>query len=78
MPKPAVRAFRVHARHIDTHHARLVKETSFEAAAISYIEDYPHAPDDEEEISVIVRELGSGHEHCFKINFETGETETCG
>ena len=77
MPKSAVRDFRVHACHLDPHHSRRVRERSFEAAAISYLEDYPPTPDDEDEISVIVREVGSGHEHCFKVNLETGETAPC-
>ena len=40
MPAAAIREFRVHARHIDRHHGHVVKETSFEAAAVAYLEDY--------------------------------------
>ena len=71
------REFSVHARHVDQHHARRVLEVSFEAAAVAYIEDlHPHS--DEPEISVIVRDVASGHEHCFRIDLETGKTEACG
>ena len=78
MPTVPVREFRVHACHIDSHHARLVQETSFEAAAVAYVENHPYAPDDEHNISVIVREVTSGREHCFKIDLETRETAPCG
>ena len=71
------RQFRVHARHIDGHHARTVSERSFEAAAIAYLEDL-HPPGDESEINVIVHEVETGHEHCFRIDLETGETAACG
>ncbi len=70
------REFSVHARHVDRHHARVVLERSFEAAAIAYVEDL-HPLGDEPEISVIVREVCSGHEHCFKIDLDTGETSGC-
>ena len=48
-------------------------ETSFEAAAVAYIEHHPYAADEDHEIRVVVREVSSGHEHCFKIDLETGE-----
>ena len=71
------RRFRVHARHVEAHDARVLEERSFEAAAVAYVEDL-HAVSDEPEISVIVREVDSGHEHCFRIDLETGETASCG
>jgi hypothetical protein len=72
-----VRSFRVHARHVDAHHARLVQEPSFEAAAVAYMEDL-HEIGDEDAIKVIVRDIESGHEHCFTVDVETGETQPCG
>ena len=30
----------VHARHVDSHHARIIEEASFEAAAVAYVEEY--------------------------------------
>ena len=35
--------FSVHARHVDSHHARVLEEASFEAAAVAYVEDLPSA-----------------------------------
>ena len=72
------RQFSVHARHVDSHQARVLEETSFEAAAVAYVEDFHPSLGDDNEISVIVRELGTGHEHCFRIDLESGETAPCG
>jgi Family of unknown function (DUF5961) len=78
MPIVKLRNFRVHARHVDRHHARLVTETSFEAAAVAYLDDYPQMPDDEPAVSIVVHELATGHEHCFRVDFDTGEMASCG
>lgn len=81
MPQAAsvARRFSVRARHVDSHHARVVEEASFEAAAVAYVEDFSLVAEDEgPEISVIVRDLASGHEHCFRIDLETGEAAPCG
>ena len=78
MPSVEEREFCVRACHIDSHHARLVKETSFEAAAVAYVENHPYAADEDHQIQVVVREVSSGHEHCFKVDLETGETASCG
>lgn len=72
----AVRAFRVRARHADGHHGRLVSEASFEAAAIAYVEDV-HPATDGDTVGVVVRDVASGHEHCFWIDLETGEAAPC-
>ena len=74
------RRFRVHARHVDSHHARIVEEESFEAAAIAYLEDFDlSAPiSDDQDISIIVQDLGTGREHCFKLDLDSGETVPCG
>lgn len=72
------RSFSVHARHVDAHHARVIQEASFEAAAVAYAEDL-HVPVDEgDEVSLIVRDLETGHEHCFKVDLASGGTEPCG
>jgi hypothetical protein len=74
---PEIRRFHVQARHVEAHHARVLMESSFEAAAVAYVEDL-HAVSDEAEMRVVVRELDSGHEHCFTIDVETGEAAPCG
>jgi len=71
------RRFSVHARHVERHHARIVAELSFEAAAVAYIEDFPVSTDGGPALSVVVRDLESGREHCFRVDLETGETAPC-
>jgi Family of unknown function (DUF5961) len=73
---PGSRRFSVHARHLDRGSARIVAESSFEAAAVAYVEDFDLGAM-ESEISVIVRDLADGHVHCFLINLETGEAAPC-
>ena len=70
------RTFRVHARSADGHHARVIEEASFEAAAVAYLEDFGQA--DAPEIQIVVREVATGHEHCFVVDLDTGETAPCG
>ncbi len=74
---PHTRTFRVHARHLDAHHASTLREPSFEAAAVAYVEDLHELPADGQVVSVIVRDIESGHEHCFRIDLENGETSAC-
>ena len=64
------RRFRVHARHIDAHQGRVIAEPTFEAAAIAYAEDMhvSSGDGDGDEIAIIVRDLDSGHEHCFRLD----------
>jgi hypothetical protein len=74
------RRFRVSARHADHHHARFVEETSFEAAAVAYLEQFDlSAPiDDKGAFRVIVHDVQTGREHCFKLDLDTGATIPCG
>lgn len=74
---PDTRTFRVHARHVDAHHARTLEEPSFEAAAVAYVEDLHELAGDGQEISVIVQEVETGHQHCFRIDLETGDAAPC-
>ena len=75
--KSETRTFRVHARHVDAHHARTIQEPSFEAAAVAYLEDLHELSGDGEEISVIVQEVETGHQHCFRFDLDSGETSSC-
>lgn len=72
------RQFSVHARHVNSHHARVLEEASFEAAAAAYVEDFHPPMNDEHEIAVIVREVETGHELCFRIDLDSGQTDSCG
>ena len=74
---PAARAFSVRARHLDGHDGHLVTEISFEAAAVASLESLALPSGGEADVSVIVRDLESGREHCFRLDLETGETAPC-
>jgi hypothetical protein len=74
----STRSFHVHARHLDRHKARVINEPTFEAAAISYVEDLPAMLTEELEISVVVHDIESGREHCFRVDLNTGDTMLCG
>jgi hypothetical protein len=64
------RRFSVHMRETDMRHACIVEETSFEAAAVAYIEGFSLDLDCEHQISIIVRDLETGREHCFKVDLD--------
>ena len=78
MPLSDLRPFSVHARHIDHHHARVLHEASFEAAAVAYIEEFHLPATLDGSVQVIVREVGTSHQQCFVIDPETGESTACG
>jgi hypothetical protein len=78
-PARPPRSFGVRARGVDHNHARIVEEASFEAAALAYLEDFVLAADSEDhEVSVVVRDLADGQEHCFCVDLDTGEAAPCG
>ena len=64
----STRRFRVRARHEDIHHGRIIDEPTFEAAAVAYAEHLPVHADEGRAISIIVRDIESGHEHSFMIH----------
>lgn len=70
--------FTVRARHLHGHHARAVDEPSPEAAALAYLEDFAHDPEDGEPVAIIVRDQDTGREQCFRVDLATGETTPCG
>jgi hypothetical protein len=72
------RLFRVHARHLEIAHARVVTEASFEAACVAWLEAWPGVIGADAVISVVVRDLTSGHEHCFGVDLDTGVLAPCG
>ena len=74
------RFFKVRARHVENHEARLVGEASFEAAAVAYMEllELSVPIDKDHELSVIVQDAWTGHECCFHIDLDSGEITPCG
>ena len=68
------RRFRVRSPVVEDHHGYVVREASFEAAAIAYVEDRGVGTG---EMMVVVHDLDSGREHCFRIDLATGNTQAC-
>lgn len=52
-------------------------EPSAEAAAVAFFEGWAPA-DDEDASAVIVREVDSGREYCFRLDLDTGRAKPCG
>ena len=73
-PSPTLRTFAVHE--LDKAPARLIHESSIEAAAAAFAEDV--APTDAHQLSVVVQEVDTGREHCFRVDLDTGDTVPCG
>jgi hypothetical protein len=71
------RLFRVHARHPGAPHTHVVTEASFEAAAVAYLEVWACEATEDGTASVVVRDLASGHEHCFRLDLDTGVMAPC-
>jgi len=70
--------FTARALHLHGHHARRIDESSPEAAAIAYAEDFAHdAPRDESDLAILVRDDDTGREHCFRVSLTTGGAEPC-
>lgn len=71
------REFNVRLRDLAGHSGRLVRETSFEAAALAFAEDWPPLDQAAVEVAVIVCDQASGQERCFSIDLATSETAPC-
>jgi hypothetical protein len=68
------RRFRVRSPVLEDHHGQLVHEVSFEAAAIAYVENHGVGAG---EMRIVVHDLESGHEHCFRIDLAAGDARAC-
>jgi hypothetical protein len=54
-----------------------VRETSFEAAAIAFAEDWPPLDQTTVDVAVIVCEQASGQERCFRIDLAASWVAPC-
>lgn len=83
-PTRETRSYRVEVRDQATLHVAIVHEASFEAAAVAYAEDLHGPPNygggegEGDAVSLVVRDLETGHEHCFRVDLASGETSPCG
>lgn len=68
------RAYSVHGLDEAPSRSRRVRATSFEAAALIFLE--AHAPEGEE-AALMIEDCETGERQCFRIDLETGETAPC-
>ena len=59
------------------HPTRIVEEPTFEAAAVTYIEDFVTSPP-VPELRLLVTDIEDGNQHCFVLDTDSGEIEACG
>lgn len=71
-----MREFVVHAQHLERHEARRVREASFEAAAVAYVETWADSGTGAD-LVLVVRDLHDGRQHCFRIDLESGLVGPC-
>lgn len=70
------RRFLVRDRALHSHGVHVLTEVTFEAAAATYLER--HGPTSADgELQILVHDLDTGAEHCFRIDLESGETRSC-
>ncbi len=71
------RLFSVHAVHEGAGASHTVEGESFEDAAVNFVETWHPAESADGDVSVIVRDARSGHEHCFLVEVATGAAGPC-
>ncbi|HEX8469787.1 MAG TPA: DUF5961 family protein [Brevundimonas sp.] len=71
------RRFAVHAADDGRHRWETVWAVSHDDAAIGFVERHHPTVGDDGEVTVVVTDCESGHEHCFRIDLDTGDTAPC-
>ena len=75
MAEPQHRYF-ARSTQADRDHSHRVEGSSFEAAAVAFVETW--IPDQHGEVSVVVRDRDTGREECFRIDIDSGAARPCG
>ncbi len=57
--------------------ARAIRGSSFEDAALIYLEEFHPQADRAGQVMLIVRQADSGREQCFRIDVVSGRTGPC-
>lgn len=71
------RRFAVHGVEEAPGRAHLVDGTSFEDAALQFVEDVHPAATADDEVSLIVEDCDTGERQCFRVDLASGETAPC-
>ncbi len=77
MTEQPTRRFAVHAAHEDRAREHGVQGTSFEDAAVAFVETWHPTVDAEGDVTVIVTDCETGRQHCLRIDVDTGATAPC-
>jgi hypothetical protein len=77
MPNLDVRRFAIHSHQAASSRAQLIEGAGFEDAALRFVEDFHHAADSHDAVSLIVEDCGSGERRCFMVDIATGAAEPC-
>jgi hypothetical protein len=72
-----IRQFAVHAAHEGAAGGHTVEGASFEEAAVNFVETWHPVESADGDVSVIVRDTETGHEHCFLVEVATGAAGPC-
>ena len=73
----ALARFCAYAAHDGAGHGHTVEAESFAEAAIAFAEVWHPAPDDGNEVRVIVLDQDSGEQQCYVVDLAAGEVEPC-
>lgn len=72
-----LRRYCVYTAYAGRQHSHLVEGESFEAAALSFVEQWHPAIDGGDEVAIVVREADTGREVCFHVDMQSGQTAPC-
>lgn len=70
--------FYVYAEAAGRAHGHVIEAYSLEAAAVGYAELHSPPVNAGNEVRLFVAEMDGGREHCFVIDLDDGQAETCG
>jgi hypothetical protein len=71
------RRFAVHGVAEAPSRAHVVQGVSFEDAALHFVENFHPTANDNDEVSLMVEECGTGERQCFRIHTASGEAAPC-
>ena len=77
MNPAAARRFEVHAAHEGRGRGHTVEGTSFEDAALAFVETWHPHEDPDGDVTLIVRDCGTGREHCLRVDVGSGQAAPC-
>ena len=71
------RRFEVHEASEDRARGHAVEALSFEEAALEFLEAWHPVADSHGDVTLVVTDCETGHEHCLRVDVDSGETAAC-